>query len=132
MIAQRGPAARHDAVTPATAKQTAYLRSLLAQVGIVDPDHDERWPATASRILDRSDRLDIELLSRSDVSLLIEACKTFLLEDSSRIERVPAAFIDRDADPWLAPVPDNGPPQRIRFAGRVYQLVDGTPPPPTA
>lgn len=117
----RGPAARHEDTRKPTAKQLAFLRSLLADVGVVDPAADPAWPATASRILGRPiDDGDLDQFTAGDVSRLIDAAKAYTATETARIERVPAAFIDPADDPWAA----DPAPLRIRYQGRTYQRVD--------
>lgn len=106
-----------------SAKQLGFAESLLKQVGILDPATDERWPATAERILGRSDRLQLDEMTKGDLSKVIDAAQLFLAQESAKVERLPAEFIDTQADdPWTTPKAEA--PQRIRFQGRDYVLAD--------
>ena len=118
----RGPAARHANARKPSDKQLAYLRSLLTDVGIVDPERDPAWPTSASRILGRTITAGgLDQFTAGDVSEIIDAAKSFLAADSARIERLPAAFIDPADDPWAsAPTP----PTVIRYQGHTYQRID--------
>jgi hypothetical protein len=117
----RGPAARHQAATPASAKQVAYLRSLLQQVGVIDPATDPSWPATASRILGRDHDGSLDHLTKPDATALLDACRQFVDADNANITRLPTAFIDPADDPWAsAPTP----PTVIRYQGHTYQRID--------
>lgn len=107
-------------------KQLNYLRGLLADIGIVDPDHDPQFPKATSRILGAAHHTTATL-DRDDASRLIEACKEYLAPQHAKIHRTPAAFTDPDNDPWVAPAvipspPEPTPPARIRYAGHTYTL----------
>ena len=118
-----GPAARHQAATPASPKQVGYLRSLLQQVGVVDPAHDPAWPVTCSRILGRDHDGSLDQLSKADATTLIDACRQFVDADNANITRLPAVLVDRSDDPWASD-PVDVPPPVIKWRGFTYQRVD--------
>jgi hypothetical protein len=99
----------------------AYLRSLLSQVGVVDPAHDPAWPATCSRILGRHHDGSLDDLSRADATALIDACRRYVDEDNAKVTRLPVEFVDRDNDPWAV---EDVPPPVIRYRGWTYRRDD--------
>lgn len=112
---------------PPSDKQVAYLRTLLQTVGIIDPDHDPQWLATATKILARPVTTGaLDTFTRSEVSSLIDACKRFTDEEAAKTQRIPAALVNPADDPWAVDnqaAPTDAVPTRIRFRGHDYVLV---------